>query len=94
MSLSKGLAIIGGTIAGGAALAASAPVLTVTAPLWGILGTTYTINGVSLAGAAACTAAGAGIGKIAGQTGGALVIQGLDDASQKLIDRINVKKTS
>ena len=93
MSIAKGLMILGGVVAGGAALAA-APVLTVSAPFWGMMGTTYTVNGLAAAGAAAATAAGSGLGKLAGQTGGTLVIRGLDDASQKLVDRIGSKKAS
>ena len=50
--LAKGLMLLGSVVAGGAALAA-APVLTVSAPFWGIMGTTYTVNGVAAAGAAA-----------------------------------------
>ena len=90
-SLAKGLMLLGAAVTGGAALAA-APIVTVTAPFWGIMGTTYTVNGVAAAGVAAATAAGAGVGKIAGQTGGALVIQGLDDTSQKLFNRLMPNK--
>ncbi len=89
--LAKGLMLLGSVVAGGAALAV-APVLTVSAPFWGIMGTTYTVNGVAAAGPAAATAAGAGLGKIAGQTGGALVIQGLDQASENLMAKLSRKK--
>ena len=80
-------------MAAGAALA-NAPVVVVSAPFWGLMGTTYTVNGVAVAGVAAATAAGAGLGKIAGQTGGALIIQGLDDASQSLLNRIGRKNAA
>jgi hypothetical protein len=90
--LVKGLTLLGSVIAGGAALCA-APILTVSAPLWGIMGTTYTINGVAAAGAAAATAAGAGLGKVAGETGGAMVIEGLSKASQDLFNKIKSSTT-
>ncbi len=85
MDIVKGITILGGVVAFGSSLAL-APVLTVST---GILTTTYTVNGLAAAGAAAATAAGVGIGKVAGETGGALVIQGLDAASQKLVDRLS-----
>lgn len=87
MSLGKGLAILGGIIGAGAVLA-SAPVLTISAPLWGLFGSTYTINGLAAAGVAASTAAGAGLGKLAGETGGALVIQGMDESSKRLMSML------
>ena len=87
----KGMTIIGGVIFGGAALAV-APVLTISAPLWGVMGATYTVNGFAVAGVAAAAATGAGLGKVAGETGGALVIAGLSDASQKLLNRIKPVK--
>jgi len=83
----KGMTIIGGVILGGAALAV-APVLTISAPLWGIMGATYTVNGIAVAGVAAAAATGAGLGKVAGSTGGALVIQGLDSVSQNLLNKL------
>ena len=87
----KGMTILGGVIFGGAALAV-APVLTISSPLWGVMGATYTINGFAAAGVAAATATGAGLGKVAGETGGALVIQGLSNASQKLLNKISPEK--
>jgi len=84
----KGLTLLGSIVFGGAALAASAPIVTVSAPLWGIMGATYSVNGLAAAGVAAAAATGAGIGKIAGETGGALVIQGLDSVSQNLLNKL------
>jgi len=88
----KGLILLGSVVAGGAVLAA-APVLTVSAPFWGIMGTTYTVNGVALAGAAAAAATGAGLGKVAGQTGGGIVIEGLNEVSENLMAKLRKKKT-
>jgi hypothetical protein len=90
--LTKGLMLLGSVIAGGAALT-SAPILTVTAPFWGFMGKTYIVNGIAAAGVAAAAGAGAGLGKVAGETGGAMVIEGLSRASQELFNKIKSNTT-
>lgn len=96
MSLLKGAMVVGGAIVGGATACAALPVITVASTpslaAW-LIGstTTYTVNGAALAGATCAATAGAGVGRIAGQTGGALVIQGLDDMSQKVVDKMRSK---
>ncbi|MBF0396853.1 MAG: hypothetical protein HQK78_08785 [Desulfobacterales bacterium] len=95
----KGLLILGGALAGGILACTANPVLavvTATETVGGFLGiggttaatTTYTVSGIAAAGTGACAAIGAGVGKIAGQTGGTLVIQGLDEVSQNLINKL------
>ena len=88
MNLAKGLAIVAGAVATGVAVVGGAPILTVSAPLWGIMGTTYTVNTAAAAGIAAAAGTGFGLGNLAGQTGGSLVIEGIDCGARSLADKL------
>lgn len=91
MSLGKGILLVGGTLVAASALA-SGPALTVSAPFlwWGA--TTYKVGAGAVAGIGAAALAGASAGKITGSTGTALIVQGLDDVSRNLVDRLSGDK--
>ncbi len=88
-NLMKGALMIGGAAICGAAALACCPILTVSAPLWGLLGTTYSVSAIGAAGAGCGLALGTAFGRVSGETGAALVIQGLSEASEKLLQEID-----
>lgn len=87
MSLGKGILLVGGTLAVASVLASS-PVLSVAAPLfwWGTK--TYKIGAGAVAGVGAAVLAGSSAGRITGTTGTALALQGIDDVSRSLINKL------
>ncbi len=93
MSLGKGILLVGGTLAVASVLTSS-PVLSVAAPLfwWGTK--TYKVGAGAIAGVGAAVLAGSSAGKITGTTGSALIVQGLDDVSKGLIDRLSGEEKS
>jgi len=87
MSLGKGILLVGGTLAVASVLTTS-PVLSVAAPLfwWGTK--TYKVGAGAIAGVGAAVLAGSSAGKLCGTTGTALALQGIDDISKGLIERL------
>lgn len=89
--LGKGLLLLGGTLAVGSMIS-TGPVLTVTAPLFWWGAKSYKVGSAAAAGVAMALSMGVASGKIAGATGTSLVIQGVDQMSQQLVDRLNRDK--
>ena len=91
MNLAKGLALLCGVIAIGIAYSKGIPLVLVDAPYWGFWSSTYTVNPSALAGVAAAMGAGYGVGKLAGQTGGTLIVEGIDNGSRELANKLKAK---
>ena len=92
MPLLKGVMILGGAMLGAAAAAATGPLLVVSAPFLGVFGaTTYSVSALGAAGVSAGIAPGLAFGRVAGETGSALVIQGMSSASESLMEKLNRK---
>ena len=92
MPLLKGVMILGGAMIGAAAVAANGPLLVVSMPLFGMFGaTTYSVSALGAAGISAGIASGLAFGRVAGETGSALVIQGMSSASESLMEKLNRK---
>ena len=91
MNLAKGLALICGIIATIIALANGEPILFVSAPYWGFMSTTYSLNTPVVLGIAAAIGTGYGVGKLAGQTGGTLFVEGVDEGSRQLASKLKKK---
>jgi len=91
MSLGKGLLLVGGTLAVASVMSAG-PAMIVTSPLFWWGSTSYKLGAGAIAGISMGALAGASAGKIAGSTGTALVVQGLDDMSQGLYQRLSGDK--
>lgn len=89
--LGKGLLLLGTTLAVGSMISAG-PVLSVTAPIfwWGTR--SYRLGSLAVCGVATALSMGLATGKIAGATGTSLAIQGMDQMSQQLVDRLNRDK--
>ena len=92
MPLLKGVMILGGAMLGAAAAAATGPLLVVSAPFLGVFGaTSYSVSALGAAGVSAGIASGLAFGRVAGETGSALVIQGLSSASESLMEKLHRK---
>jgi len=82
----KGTLILGGAALGIAAAHVAGPLVLVTSAIGG--GTAYAVNALAAAGLSCSIASGYALGKVAGQTGTALIIQGLDEASSQLVRKV------
>jgi len=85
-NLLKGTLILGGAALGIAAAHVAGPLVLVTSSIWG--GSTYVVNALAAAGLSCSLASGYALGKVAGQTGTALIIQGLDETSAQLVSKV------
>lgn len=89
--LGKGLLLLGGTLAVGSMIS-TGPVLTVTAPLFWWGAKSYKVGSAAAAGVAMALSLGNATGRVMGETGSAVTIQGISEMSQQLVDRFNRDK--
>lgn len=91
MSIGKGLLLLGTTAAVGAMIS-SGPLLSVTAPIlwWGTK--SYRIGSLAACGIATALSLGNATGRVMGETGSAVTIQGISEMSQQLAERLKGDK--